>query len=329
MFFPEPLRNSIQEEIKSLKANRLEIAVEELSRRYAGQEDRSRELVNSQEHRLAYLAARLPATLGVIYRVLIEIKDRLPSAAVSSLLDFGSGPGTVMWAAAEVFPDLKDISLIDKDLEFINLGRRLAKSAENPAILNADWQLCDLKSPAIQNNSDLVIASYALGEIPRDAIPSVVKKMWEAANQLLVVIEPGTPRGFEYIRTIRQELIALGAHIAAPCPHQNSCPMSGNDWCHFSQRINRTAEHKNAKRAALGYEDEKFSYLITSKIAPQPVENRIIRHPQKHSGHLNLTLCGKEGLKEIIVSRKSGDLYRKSKKAEWGDGFSCGSSSNV
>lgn len=37
-------------------------------------------------------------------RVLDELRMRLPDFAPRSMLDFGSGPGTVIWAAREVCP---------------------------------------------------------------------------------------------------------------------------------------------------------------------------------------------------------------------------------
>ncbi|CAI5478763.1 unnamed protein product [Closterium sp. Yama58-4] len=52
---------------------------------------------------LAYAAARMPSSYASVFRALTEVKRRLPSLAPSSLLDFGSGPGTVMWAASEVW----------------------------------------------------------------------------------------------------------------------------------------------------------------------------------------------------------------------------------
>ena len=44
---------------------------------------------------------------------------------------------------------------------------------------------------------------------------------------MLVLVEPGTPQGFARIREARAALIAEGAHIVAPCTHENVCPMEG------------------------------------------------------------------------------------------------------
>ena len=85
---------------------------------------------------------------------------------------------------------------------------------------------------------------------------------------MLVIIEPGTPSNFDLIARIRRDLIASGAHLVAPCPHEDECPMAiANDWCHFSVRLERTSEHRQMKGGALGYEDEKFSVPRVLKAA--------------------------------------------------------------
>ena len=50
----------------------------------------------------AYMAARMPACYAAVYKVLEEVSARLPAFAPESMLDFGAGPGTAVWAAQEV-----------------------------------------------------------------------------------------------------------------------------------------------------------------------------------------------------------------------------------
>lgn len=49
-----------------------------------------------------YAATRFPGTFAAIVRVFDELKSRLPDFKPKSMLDFGAGPGTAIWAAQEV-----------------------------------------------------------------------------------------------------------------------------------------------------------------------------------------------------------------------------------
>jgi len=64
---------------------------------------------------------------------------------------------------------------------------------------------------------------------------------------MLLIVEPGTPAGYKNITEARRVLVESGAHIAAPCTHENTCPMEGNDWCHFTCRISRSRLHRLMK----------------------------------------------------------------------------------
>ena len=95
---------------------------------------------------------------------------------------------------------------------------------------------------------------------------------------------------------------------------------AAGDWCHFSQRVERTSQHRQLKGGALGYEDEKFSYLVAAKSASPSTGARIVRHPGKHSGHVQLALCTAEGkIENRTITRSSKEAYKRARKAEWGD----------
>lgn len=50
----------------------------------------------------AYASSRMPACYAVLYRVFDELHLHLPQFSPKTMLDFGSGPGTAIWAAREV-----------------------------------------------------------------------------------------------------------------------------------------------------------------------------------------------------------------------------------
>lgn len=224
-----------------------------------------------------------------------------------------------MWAAAEQFSELGKIVLVEDVAEWIAIGKQLACSSDKFAICTADWR----QESALQHRSselfDLVTISYVLNEVRSTDITTLASNAWKRTAKLLLIIEPGTPAGFERIRQVRRQLIAEGGHIVAPCPHELDCPMTGGDWCHFAQRLERSSEHRHAKSATLGFEDEKYSYIAVAREPISMPTARILRHPRKHSGHLEFELCTPQGLKRETISKKQGPRYKEARRAGWGD----------
>jgi ribosomal protein RSM22 (predicted rRNA methylase) len=262
----------------------------------------------------------MPATYAVVQKVLQEVRRRFSDRVFSSLLDLGSGPGTVLWAAGEEDENLETITCYEQDKELILLGQNLAQQSDKDVVRQAAWHSVDLMGEAAFPENDLVVLSYVLGEFPSNQVEALIEKSWKAAKKGLVIIEPGTPHGFDRILQARTKLIQLGSYLAAPCPHEQACPLaSGNPWCHFSERLERSSDHRKIKGASLGFEDEKYSYLAVSRTPLPSIQGRIIGHPQKHSGHLEMTLCTVEGIQKKKWSKKDGADYKNAKKLEWGD----------
>ena len=278
--------------------------------------------LRGEAERLAYLMVRMPATYAAVHSALAAGREAMPGFAPESLVDLGVGPGTALWAAHEIFPSLQKMEAVERDAKFVSLGRELADVSQHPVLRQIAWRNHELQSWKPEGKYDLVIASYSLGEIPTGERKRVLLSGWEACEGVLAVIEPGTRRGFEAMAEVRDWLIGAGAKLGAPCPHASECPMrAAGDWCHFSVRVERTAEHRRLKEGELGYEDEKFSYVIASRMDVRAPGARIVRHPMRHSGYTKLKLCTAEGLKEETVTRAGKERYREAKRAEWGDGW--------
>jgi len=137
-----------------------------------------------------------------------------------------------------------------------------------------------------------------------------------------VVVEPGTPAGYRRVLAARAQLLAAGATLAAPCPHERACPWAGTDeWCHFAVRLPRSAAHRRAKSAELAYEDEKFAYVAVVRDGAEPTSARVLRHPQARPGHVLLQLCRTDGIHPETVSKRDRDRYRRARKVSWGESF--------
>jgi len=317
MQLPPELQQGIEEITAKVLPADLARSAAQLTRSYR-ERIRGRPWLESM-HRAVYLITRLPATHAVLSRVLREAKLRIPGLRIESMLDLGAGPGTAMWAAAEQFPEVARLVLIEDSAAWIEIGKTLATRSLFAALRSAQWNQASVLDRLATEKSDLVIMSYLLNELEASDRVRAVQTAWEHTERLIAIIEPGTPAGFENIREARQHLLASGAHLVAPCPHKGECPMVDQNWCHFAERVQRSSEHRTAKGGELGYEDEKYSYLILAREQVVLPAARILRHPDKHSGHTRFELCTSEGLKHETVSRRHGGRYKIAKKAQWGE----------
>lgn len=320
MELPVDLRDALAAELGRIAPQRLARATMALVDRYRGDRPTpGTPFLESAEEVAAYAAYRLPATYAAIAAALGQLRDRWPGEAPRSLLDVGAGPGTAMWAAQAVWPSLERAQLLERDQRMIALGERLVAHARPPALRQARWQQADLLSSWEADRHDLVIAAYLLNELPEERRGTIIDTLWSKATNALVLVEPGTPAGFAIIRQARQQLLAAGATVLAPCPHDRACPMPDNDWCHFAQRINRTRLHRQVKGGTLSYEDEKFSYVAVSRQGGSPIAGRVLRHPQILPGRVVLQLCATEGLRTSVVTRgKDRVAFRQARDLHWG-----------
>lgn len=312
---PKELLSIIETELTRFPANSLKKAREELTARYK-EGDSTTPFISSEIHRTVYAVVRLPATFAVCSQVFDEIMKRMPEITYTSILDLGSGPGTATFAASLTFPGLTSASLMEQDSAMISLSKRLAVPFSKTS---CKWTQKNLLESSDLPEHELVVLSYSFGELPIEKQEELLNNCWKAAKKTLVIIEPGTPTGYSNILRARNRLISLGAHLVAPCPHAAACPMEGKGWCHFSKRLQRTKFHKLIKEGDLGYEDEKYSYIVASKEPCAKYHSRILGTPEKHGGHSRFFICTEQGLQHKILSKRDGDVYKAARKLEWGD----------
>lgn len=273
--------------------------------------------LNTENHAYAYLATRMPAT----YKVLKRCFSELPLAfCPERVLDLGTGPGTGLWACLDHFKNISQLHAYDAHMGLLTMAQTIA---ENFNISNITFDHGRLEDFVPKPNYDLVLLNYVLNEFSKEKAWEIAKKAFQSTQGFLIITLPGTPRDFQLLLYLRQSFIdqcfsETRATILAPCPHHGKCPLQEKDWCHFSVRLQRTNLHKALKNGTLGYEDEKFCYLILG-YEPKGRSKRIIKPTQHRKGHISLPICTETGLEEnIIVSKKSSD-FKKMKKKMWGD----------
>ncbi|MBI1763730.1 MAG: rRNA methyltransferase [Acidobacteria bacterium] len=321
MQLPSSLRAAIEIAAARCSTKDLNDAARALSARYRAPQTLPERFINTDAERLAYAATRMPATYAAACKVFGELQRLIPAASFGSLLDLGGGTGAASWAATETFSALQQCTLLEQDSGMIQLGKELAHASEQAALRAAAWQRANLQHLRDWPPHDLAVFSYALSELEPELAARLVRAVWQTTQQALVIIEPGTMRGFATVSRLRDQLIELGGHLVAPCPHARACPLPETDWCHFAARVERSALQRRLKAGSLGYEDEKFSYVIFAKQAVRPAAARVLRHPQRPPGFTRLQLCAPEGLQEVALTKRAEITWKRARKIAWGDAW--------
>lgn len=293
--FPSHL---VDELVAAVDRKSLVRAAEDVSTRYRRESDAPLQLKNETEA-LAYAASRMPATFAAVDHVLSAM-----DAKPGSVFDFGAGPGTATLVAQHYWPEAQTI-LLEPNISMRDVAKKLIPGA---TFVDAP------------KKADIVIAAYVLNELP--APIKMAEQLWNAAQDRLVLIDTGTSAVSAMMRDVRAHLIGLGAHIHAPCPHEMECPFTRatEGWCHFSVRLERTKLHKALKDAALGYEDEKFTYIVAGRQPLATSGARVIGYP-RIGKVIDVPLCMPDGMLKNAQVAKRDDNYKRAKKLRWGDVF--------
>jgi ribosomal protein RSM22 (predicted rRNA methylase) len=274
---------------------------------------------------LAYAFTRLPATYAAVAAVFNAMRETLPDFAPRTLLDVGAGPGTAAFAAVQACDTIASIRLIDSNAGVRDFALKVMAGADSAALRQAaetqSYRFGDALSLLAQAEpADLVTVTYAAGEIAPGELPRFTRLLWAATAGALVIVMPGTPDGYATMLRMRADLIAAGAHVAAPCPHDRPCPLQPPDWCHFAQRLPRSRDHLLVKGGDVPFEDEKYSYVVLSRTNPQPAAARVLAPPKVSKSAVTAKLCKGAGVEIETAARRDAEAYRRFKSWRWGEG---------
>ena len=317
---PQPLQQALHSELEA--HSRIELAqnatrISQNYRRAGG----SRASVLGQADALAYATSRMPATFAAAMAAFEQVSLRRREFAPQTALDLGAGCGAATWAMRQAWPTLHQVQLVDENSAFLDLGQSLAQAMQGSALT---WLNQDLRRYAPgARRFDLIVANYALTELAEADVAALLARLMPACSGVLVIVEPGTSRDYQRLMRMRAALIGAGGKILAPCPHDKTCPLPADDWCHFSARLARSRDHLLAKGASVPFEDEKFAYLAVelspgaSVLAPSGA--RVLRKPSVSKHDISLSLCDREGLRTIAIRSRDRPAYATARKLRWGD----------
>ena len=194
MELPKKLKFLIEEVTREVANKILAENAKVISCRYRREKALGESLLSKNYEALSYAVVRMPATYGAVYSALektLDITDYEPK----SLLDIGAGTGAATWATEQQI-NLENIVCLEREKVMRDVGLYFMQESEIEVLKQAKWQNFDVVKDELDNKADLIVVSYILNELKEDDRIEVVKKLWASTNQILLIVEPGTPQSF-------------------------------------------------------------------------------------------------------------------------------------
>ncbi|KAL3275930.1 hypothetical protein HHI36_020664 [Cryptolaemus montrouzieri] len=168
---------------------------------------------------LLYLVGKSPADYAVLVKIFSEIKSRDSEWKPRSLIDFGSGVGTVTWAANTVWTkSILEYFNVDAASEMNDLAELLMKEGRGEKQMSMQGIFYRQFLPATATPYDLVVSAYSLMELPslKNRL-EVVRNLWKKTTKYLVVVEQGTNSGYKIINEVRDYILGHeNGHVFSP-----------------------------------------------------------------------------------------------------------------
>ncbi|MBN2875349.1 MAG: methyltransferase domain-containing protein [Spirochaetales bacterium] len=239
----------------------------------------------------------------------------------TSVLDLGSGPGSVSIACAEIGASV--FTLVDSSTRALESALH---SLESAAVVRGTTYTiqtirANLETPgAIPAGAyDLVAFGHCLNEVGRDddRLARRLGLVRAAASSLasggaILVMDPATLAASRDTLALRDELVAEGWRIVGPCTRRGACPALAagpQQTCHDQARWEMPRSVRiQAERAGLDRDLIKMSWFVCQPPAGEPSigepqENswrgdvyRVVSAPMLNKGgRVRYLLCGPEG----------------------------------
>ena len=243
------------------------------------------------------------------------------------VLDLGAGTGAAAVAVRAFFAPATEVVSVDR--------------VAGPGIVVAD-----LGAPGplrgVAGRFDVIVAAHLLNELyVHESVPRRVAaradrvRTWIEAflapGGTMVIVEPALRDTSRELLAVRDQLVAAGLRVVAPCLWAGPCPALARerDWCHDGALEPSDVVGQRARRV-------DFSYLAlrtTGPAASDPTLFRVVSDPLVEKGRLRLFGCGPAGRDALVrLDRhrtvanaafdqlERGDLVRIRETAAAGDG---------
>ena len=167
--------------------------------------------------------------------------------------------------------------------------------------------------------ADLVVASYMIGEIEDTERSALAELMWAKTRDTLLIVEPGTPAGYARIIELRAQLIASGAHVAAPCPHDGACPLATARLVSFHPAPAPLAGAQADQGRGAAVRGREIQLCRADARAGRTHPARVLAQPVVSKVEVTAKLCTPDGLVIAKVPRRTKADYARARRWRWGD----------
>ena len=315
-----------------------------------------RQIEYDEEESAVYCASRFPANYAVLRWVFTDLAKLDPNFSPKTLFDFGSGLGTTMHVANEIWPrKINEHMNVDLSKPMIDLCDFILRNGDEsrpqqyPGVYYREY--LPLSSTI---KYDLVVSAFSLLELPsRKARIEAIEALWQKTSDVLIIVESGSRPGFSCVLEARNLILQdagydvnksfyqldpearrlqpldpyslPSAYIEGPCPHHFACPRlftGGPVLCNFPVSYIPFDIGSGSRNIQHDY----FSYVILRKgkktLQGKSVWPRVNQPVLAKNRFAICRMCCPDGsVKQLTVTKQKhhGDLYKMLRRANWGD----------
>lgn len=269
---------------------------------------------------LYYTTANLLKPLHVLDELMLGCDPRHDTPL--SVLDLGCGTATGLLALTVwrdralrshgVVPPGFRYTGADRDGDALAFTRRTAGVLSElgaPLPASIDTVQGDLaRGLRVEGRHDIVFAMNLLNEMPADRHAQLLEGCAGvlAPGGSVVLIEPALRETSRALLALRDQAVATGWTVYAPCFRQGECPAlaDARDWCHHDLPWERPVWMERLDRALGAVKlSLKFSYLVLNRHGATLADayhegntyHRVVSEVFLEKGRTLLYLCGEEG----------------------------------
>lgn len=287
----------------NLSKEKIASNVKKLSDIFNQTEGKTTEYMQNDVLRIAYFVYFYPINVYKCLHLINFYRDFFFGKKV--FFDYGAGPLTFYSACALMQLEGERFFAYDNNQDVLYLGKPVIKNISLTLYNNLILSFPEQKVNAIFLGNVL----SELEEIKIYQLLGKILKIIDMKDNIILILEPGTKKGFKNINKAKQFLMTRGFNFLNACPTEN-CPVAENDWCHENLFFPRSPliEYIEQK-TGLNNKFINFTYgLFSTNVKKISVFDdntfKVVGNLFNRKGEYAVYLCGKMGLQLFSILKK-------------------------